>query len=233
MLSSDTQVPSNNEHQKVWTLLPWSVNQSLDPVEQAIVNRHVKTCITCRIELNQQQQVFDKIQQAGILQQISHASFTRLQKRIETQPKLDDFAKPNEPEKVLKHFPYQFLGFFKYIAVAASILLLAFPLMQDSLIDQPELKGDYRTLANPTEGERRNNMIRIVFATPSNPEQISAILSDVSGQIVKGPSPTGIYEVQIGDQQTNLQEVKDAVSRLQNNVRVIFAELAHGLPSSD
>ncbi len=76
-------------------------------------------------------------------------------------------------------------------------------------------------------------MIRIVFATPSNPEQISAILSDVSGQIGKGPSPTGIYEVQIGDQQTNLQEVKDAVSRLQNNVRVIFAELAHGLPSSD
>ena len=69
MLSSDTQAPSNNEHQKVWTLLPWSVNQSLDSIEQAFVNRHVKTCITCRIELNQQQQVFDKIQQAGILQQ--------------------------------------------------------------------------------------------------------------------------------------------------------------------
>ncbi|MBP6366399.1 MAG: zf-HC2 domain-containing protein [Nitrosomonas sp.] len=233
MLSSDTQVPSNNEHQKVWSLLPWSVNQSLDPVEQAIVNRHVKTCITCRIELNQQQQVFENIRHTDLLQQISHASFTRLQKRIEKQPELYVFAKPNQPEKVLNHFPYQFLGSFKYVAIAASILLLALPIIQNTMIDQPELNADYRTLANPIESEQKNNMIRIVFAAPSNSEQISAILNDVSGQIVKGPSPTGIYEVQIGDQQTNLQEVKDAISRLQNNARVIFAELAHGLPSSD
>jgi hypothetical protein len=36
MLSSDTQAPSNNEHQKVWTLLPWSVNQSLDPLNKLL-----------------------------------------------------------------------------------------------------------------------------------------------------------------------------------------------------
>ncbi len=230
MLSSNIKVPSNSEHQKVWDLLPWYINHSLDPVEQDIVKNHIKTCVTCRIELNQQRQVFNNMNKTDILQQVSQVSFAQLKKRIEEHP---TFAKHNEPQKELKLFSHQFLSFVKYAALAASILLLALPFMLDSLIDKPELKGDYRTLANPIQGEQRNNMIRIVFADQSNPEQIEAILSSVSGHIVKGPSQNGVYEVQIGNQQTNSQEVKNAISHLRKDSSVIFAELAHGLPSSD
>lgn len=233
MLSSNIKVPTNDEHRKIWELLPWYINHSLDPAEQDMVMKHIKTCITCRIELNQQQQIFEKMQQTDLLQQVSQASFAQLKKRIEDQPKLTVVAKNDETEKQPKQFSHHFLVFAKYTALAASLLLLALPLMLDSLVDKPELRDDYRTLANSVAGEQKNNMIRIVFADQSDAEQIQAILDNVSGHIVRGPSQNGVYEVQIGNQQTSSEEARDAVSNLRKNSLVIFAELAHGLPSSD
>ena len=233
MLSSNIKVPTNDEHRKIWELLPWYINHSLDPAEQDMVMKHIKTCITCRIELNQQQQIFEKMQQTDLLQQVSQASFAQLKKRIEDQPKLPVIAKNDETEKQPKQFSHHFLAFAKYTALAASLLLLALPFMLNPFVDKPELRDDYRTLANSVAGEQKNNMIRIVFADQSDAEQIQAILDNVSGHIVRGPSQNGVYEVQIGNQQTSSEEARDAVSNLRKNSLVIFAELAHGLPSSD
>ncbi len=232
MLSSNSKIPSNSEHQHVWNLLPWYINNSLDPAEQDNVINHVRTCITCRIELNQQQQVFEKMQQTDLLQQVSQISFAQLKKRIEEQPKHYDFAKHHESKKEPKLSP-QFFGFVHYTALAASLLLMAMPFMLGSLIDRTDLKSDYRTLANPVESEPKNNVLRIVFEDQSNSEEIETILDKVSGHIIKGPSENGVYLVQIGNHQTNSQEIKDAISHLHKNSQVIFAELAHGLPTSD
>jgi hypothetical protein len=223
----------NSEHRKVWDLLPWYINCSLTPAEQNIVKNHIKTCVTCRIELDQQRQVVENMRQADLLQQISQVSFAQLKKRIEEQPKHYTLTQYQQPGKEKRIFSPQWLGFVRYTALAASLLLLALPFMLDVQIDEFELKGDYRTLANSIEGEQRNNMIRVVFANQSNPGQIQAVLRDVSGHIVKGPSVHGIYEVQIGDQQTNSQEVKDVILQLRKNKLVIFAELAHESPSLD
>ena len=86
MLSSNIKVSSNSEHQKVWDLLPWYINHSLDPVEQDIVKNHIKTCVTCRIELNQQIQVVDNIQRTDLLQQVSQVSFAQLKKELKNAP---------------------------------------------------------------------------------------------------------------------------------------------------
>lgn len=233
MLSSDIKVSSNSEHQKVWDLLPWYINHSLDSAEQDIVIKHIKTCITCKIELNKQQQVFDNIQETDILQQVSQVSFVHLLERIDEQPKLHILPQNNVVEKESKFFPHQLSGFVRYTALAASVLLLILPFILDSLVDKPELKSDYRTLANSAEGKEKHNLIRIVFTDQSNPEQIEAILKNVSGQIVKAPAETGVYLVQIGNQQTSPEEIKDAISHLHKNALVIFAEQTHGLPSSD
>lgn len=233
MFSSNIKASNSNEHQGVWELLPWYVNHSLEPAEQDIVKKHIKTCVTCRIELNQQQQVFEKMQQIDLLQQVSQVSFAQLKKRIEERPKFDVSAKHDKPQKELKHFSHQLVSFVKHTALAASLLLLALPFMLDSQFSKPELKGDYRTLANSVEGKQNNNFVRVVFADQSNLEQIEAILSSVSGHIVKGPSQNGVYEVQIGNQQTNSQEIKDAILHLRKNTSVIFAESAYGSPSSD
>jgi len=233
MALTDIKITSKSEHQEVWNLLPWYVNHSLDPAEQDFVRKHVKTCVTCRIEINQQQQLFEKMQQPDLLQQMSQVSFAQLKKRMQEQSKLSTFAEQDKPIREQKLFSHQLLGFVKYTALAASLLLLAIPFMLSLPIDGPELKGEYRTLANPVEGEHKNNIIRIVFAEHSGTQQIEAILSGVSGHIIKGPSKNGIYEVRIGNRQANSQEANDAISHLRKNSLVVFAEPSHELPSSD
>ena len=225
---------SKSEHQEVWDLLPWYINHSLDPAEQDFVRKHVKTCVACRVEINQQQQLLGKIQQQDLLQQVSQISFAQLKKRMNEQSKLRSvFAEQAKLSQEQKFFSHQFLGFVKYTALAASLLLLAKPFMLNLPTDDPELKGDYRTLANPVEGEHKNNFIRVVFTEQLGAEQIKAILNGVSGHIIKGPSKNGIYEVQIGNRQTNSLEVNEAISQLRKNSLVVFAEPSHQLPSSD
>lgn len=229
MSSADIKVTSKNEHQKVWNLLPWYINHSLDPVEQDIVRKHVETCITCRIELNQQQQLFEKIQETDLLQQVSQASFAQLKKRMEDQSRPSILAGLRRPGLHSHQFP----GFVKYTAWAAGLLLLAMPFLFNHPMNGPDLKGEYRTLASPFEGEQKSNVVRIVFADQHSPEQIETILNNVSGHIVKGPSKNSIYEVQIGNQQTDSQVVKEAISYLRQNSLIVFVEPVRGLPASD
>ena len=233
MALTDIKTTSKSEHQEVWNLLPWYVNHSLDPAEQDFVRKHVKICVTCRIEINQQQQLLEKIQQPDLLQQVSQVTFAQLKKRMQEQSKLSAFAEQAKPKREQKLFSHQFLGFVKYTALAASLLLLAMPFMLNLPTNYPELKGDYRTLASPAEGEHKNNIIRIVFAEHSGTEQIKAILNGVSGHIIKGPSKNGIYEVQIGNRQANSLEVNEAISQLRKDSLVVFAEPSHELLSSD
>lgn len=236
MLSTNINTSSESEHQKIWKLLPWYVNHSLDPSEQDIVKAHLKNCIACRLEFNQQKLLLAKMQQTDLLQQVSQVSFAQLKKRIENQHTLIPTARKDESSRsnnAGKLFAPQFLSAIKFTALAASLVLLALPFLSTSSIEQSNLTGEYRTLANPVQGEQKNNMIRIVFSEHANPKHISAALHSVSGQIVKGPLQNGVYEVQIGDEHTDLQEVKTAISNLRNNKIVIFAELAHGLSTVD
>ena len=233
MTLTQIKITSKSEHQEVWDLLPWYINHSLDPAEQDFVRKHVKTCVTCRVEITQQQQLLEKIQQPDLLQQVSQVSFAQLKKRMNEQSKLSVLAEQVKPEREQKNFSQQFPSFVKYTALAASLLLLAMPFMLNIPTDDSELKGDYRTLANPAENEHKNNFIRIVFAEHIGKEQIKAILNGVSGHIIEGPSKNGIYDVQIGNRKTNSLEVDDAISQLRKNSLVVFAAPSHQLPSSD
>lgn len=222
----DLKVAGKSEHQKIWDLLPWYVNRTLEAAEQDIVKEHLKTCITCRIELSQQQRIFEKIQQSDLLQQVSQVSLAQLKKRINDQGKSNTSMVLSRSGKELRSSS-QWIGFVKYTALAASLLIMATPFMLISTIDQSELRGEYRTLANPSAGESLHNRIRIVFANQPDPEQIESILNNVSGHIINGPSQNGVYEVQIGYGQPDLQNISDAIARLRKNPRVVFAEPAY------
>lgn len=232
MSSTMINTTGKNEHQKVWNLLPWYVNHSLDAVEKDRVRNHIRTCIACRIELQQQQQLFEEMQQTDLLRQVSQAAFAQLRKRIERQSVIRPFTRPNQLSGESKPSSGQSLGFVKQIALAASLLLLAMPFMLHLPAEQSALTAEYRTLASAPENTPAHNRVRIVFADQPDSKQIGAILHSVSGRIVKGPSENGIYEIQIGDRHTRPQEIDAAIAYLRNNTQVIFAERVQGSLSS-
>lgn len=224
-------VTTENEHEKIWNLLPWYVNHSLDSVEQELVKNHIRNCITCRIELQQQRQLFDKMQQIEPLQQVSQISFAKLKKQIKTTPEPAVLAEHKRLEKLSTASFHRYSGATKYVALAASVLLLASPLMftvQMEMLDMSESQAEYRTLADANTDVPRN-IARIAFVEEQlKPQQIEAILHDVSGRIVKGPFSNGIYEIQIGNHETSQEMLSDTILRLRNNSLVIFAEFVQG-----
>ncbi|NBQ68063.1 MAG: zf-HC2 domain-containing protein [Nitrosomonadaceae bacterium] len=229
MSSTMINVTGKNEHQKVWNLLPWYVNHSLEAAEKDRVRNHVRMCIACRIELQQQQQLFEEMQQTDLLRQVSQAAFAQLRKRIEQQSVIRPFTRPNQPGEESKLSSGQSPGFVKYTTLAASLLLLAMPFMLHLPADQSAFTAEYRTLASAPKNTPAHNRVRIVFADQPDPKHIGAILHSVSGRIVHGPSENGIYEIQIGDRHTRSQEVDDAIAYLRDNTQVIFAERVQGL----
>lgn len=232
MSSTMINVTGKNEHRKVWNLLPWYVNHSLDAVEKDRVRNHVRTCIACRIELQQQQQLFEEMQQMDLLRQVSQASFAQLRKRIERQSVIRPFTRPNQLSEEFQPSSGQSPGFVKHTALAASLLLLAMPFMLHLPAEQSVSTAEYRTLANAPKNAPAHNRVRIVFADQSDSTQIGTILHSISGRIVQGPSENGIYEIQIGDRHTRPKEIDAAIAHLRNNTQVIFAERVQGLQST-
>lgn len=230
-MKSVNNISHIREHQEVWELLPWFINQSLSAAEQTRVENHVRTCVTCRIELKQQQQVYENIQQADLLQQISKASFNQLKKRIEIQTP-SQLADGRNKHALFQRpgFSFQFPDSAKYIALAASVLLLIMPLIFNVSHQEPELGNEYRTLsrsAAPHQDNQHPNLVRVIFADETDPAQIHTIVNSVSGHIVNGPYKNGIYEIRIDNEQTYSREITDTIARLRNNANVIFAELAY------
>ncbi|MCG7755357.1 MAG: zf-HC2 domain-containing protein [Nitrosomonas sp.] len=229
MSSTMINVTGKNEHQKVWNLLPWYVNHSLDAVEKDRVRNHIRTCIACRIELQQQQQLFEEMQQTDLLRQVSQASFAQLRKRIERQSVIHPFTRPNQLSEESQPSSGQSPGFVKHAALAASLLLLAMPFMLHLPAEQSASSAEYRTLANAPENAPAHNRVRIVFADQPDSKQIGTILHSISGRIVNGPSENGVYEIQIGDRYTRPQAIDAAIAYLRDNTQVIFAERVQGL----
>lgn len=228
-MSSPSEFSKKSEHQKVWDLLPWFINRSLDATEQAIVENHIKTCVTCRIELNQQQQIYSTLQQADLLQQVSKASFSQLKKRIKTEPAVTLVKGQKENEKPWK-FSFPFPNWVQNAAFAAVLLLLISPLVFYSWLEQPAIGGEYRTLAqsiDPGQFNRKSKVIRVIFADEADKDQIKTVMDSLAGYKIDGPYVNGIYEVHINSEQANAHTITEVITQLRNDTSVFFAELAH------
>lgn len=236
MSLTDNKMIHKSEHQEVWELLPWYINHSLDTTEEHRVRTHAKNCIACKIELTQQQQIFEKVNQVNLLQQTAQISFAQLKQRIEKQPKVSVISEHDKQRKMIQRFEFFCSNFFsfnylKYAAVVAGIIMLTVPFIF-SPFEMHESTNVYRTLATSPEGiGRENNLARVVFSEHATSQQIKDILISISGHIINGPSRNGVYEVAIGNHQASMQEINESITRLQNHNLVIFAGLTQGSAS--
>ena len=227
-MSVNSKIDNNREHREVWGLLPWFINRTLNAEEQARVESHIKTCLTCRIELKQQRHVYENIQQAELLQQMSSASFNQLKMRIDTQPvsQLASFG------KILERFQrafFQFPDLRKHLALTFGIVLVTTAFIFNATLEMNLSDNEYRTLAQPSESlheSKNTNLIRVIFTDETDMAQIDTIVDSVYGHIVNGPYQNGIYEILIDGEQKYSMEATDVISELRNNANVFFAELA-------
>lgn len=209
-------------HQRVWELLPWYANGTLQPGESRTVEEHAARCDRCREELESCRQLGEAVRKSGQIAPTLHpAQLTRLMAR------LDDA----EGSSLRKRLGGLLAATPKPVRWAlagqlATVLLLAAGWIWNPAPPPPAAPApaEFRTLSDP-EPSSTSTRIRVVFAEEATERQIRDTLLAVGGRLADGPSPLGAYTVELREGQDPLPIV---LAHLRSRPEVRFAEPVAG-----
>ena len=222
-------------HQRIWELLPWYVNGSLAGREREKVEAHLAGCPRCQAEEAACRRTAAAVSGAGESAPSPHpAQFQRLLERVEEEERAGGgWLAPIR--SLLGATPRPLRG--ALLAQAAMILLLVGALAWGLGRQRPGGPGAvsaagpavYRTLSDPVARPARTARLRLMFSPKATEREIRGLLLGVHGEITAGPSPLGVYTVEVpaaGD------PVGVVLARLRSEAPVVFAEPASDAPRS-
>lgn len=194
-------------HERAFELLPWLVNGTLRPAERDAVEQHARSCIICRRELKEQQRLHGAVRAQPTVHVSPETGFGELERTLVTGTRAVRRSRPRYP--ALRPFA---------VAAAAGVALLAFLLWLTPLPQPAE--DAYSTLAAPPRDA--GALIDLVFAEQTTAAEINALLDEIDGEIVAGPSPVGRYSVRL-DGALDEATAKRLLAMLAADSRVRFA----------
>lgn len=226
--AAQTQQPPS--HQEVWDLLPWYVNNTLHDQERLRVETHLTACSACQAELRRCRALATEVRTAAADAWVPTATdFARLMARIDatTSPT------PSQPWWARGQEHYRaFLRLFQTTPAAirwalagqgALIVLLAGGLAWQTW-QIPDQK--YRTLTSVghTPASPHQMQVRLVFAEETTEHTLRALLLPLQGTMIAGPSPLGVYTVQVQLHSTAPEQAESVLSLLRAHPQVRLAE---------
>jgi len=217
-------------HQRIWELLPWYANGSLAERERERVEAHLAACPRCQEEETICRRTEAGVKGAGELAPSPHpVQLQRILARIEE-------SESEEPTRaawwqsgrsfraLIAAAPGPLRG--ALVAQAAVVLLLIGALVLQQMRSQPAAPpADYVTLSDPAPAAVPTVGVRVMFSPQATEREIRDLLRGIRGQLVGGPSPIGVYTVEVpadGD------PLKVILARLRSEPQVAFAEPAAG-----
>lgn len=211
------------QHQQVQRLLPWYANDSLPEAEYRLVDKHIRTCLTCRRELQGLKKLAQAISQSTDLDIAAETSFANVSAKLRSHDRSADSAAPND-RQVPSRTPRRLNAYsnhrgFRY-ALAASILLALMPLGWRLM---PIGTDGYRTLATAKPAGLAAPTLRVVFANTVSATDISAVLRDLHGEQQGEANSVGALTVRLSteDGHPNLEQ---AIALLRSRSDVLLAE---------
>ena len=210
--------PEALAHERAFELLPWLVNGTLQPRVRDAVEQHARACIVCRRELNEQRRLNAALHAQPAIHVSAHAGLRALDRE------LDAAREPRQRSRWAVR--YAALQPFA-IAAAAGIAVLAV-LLWFTPLPQPGA-GSYSTLATPRGADTA--LIDIVFAQQTTAAEMLALLDDIDGEIVAGPSDLGRYSVLVAKGRADRAQLATLIDTLTADPRVRFAARAFAEPA--
>jgi hypothetical protein len=217
-------------HQKVWEILPWYVNDTLDGGEHDVVARHILRCQTCADEIERCQSV------AALVRSGEEPAWTPSPKHFaHLMERIDGGSTSAAPERwwirIREWIEKIRLAFqetpslFRWALAAqtaAVVLLAAAIILQASLA--PSLL--YRTLSDTGSGPEPGRIyIQVVFADDITEGEIRILLSSIGATIVAGPSPMAVYTVALAaDDREAPARTRETLALLRAHPKVRLAE---------
>lgn len=195
-------------HTRAMELLPWLVNGTLGAPERDAVEEHVRTCITCRLEMKEQQRLQHAVRARRTADISAEAGFDRLDREI------DDAARAHGlwRKRSATMAPFG-------VAAAAGLAVLAILLWFTPL---PQTANNaYSTLATPPSSDAV--LLDVVFAADTTAAEMQALLDGIGGEIVAGPSDVGRYNVRIVEGLADDARLREVLGVLAADRHVRFA----------
>ena len=201
-------------HEQASELLPWLVNQSLAEGERDLVHAHATSCVICRRELHELENLRDSISDVSAATAIPAPDMRRINARIDAL-----IEKKNQGQLLLANVRDFFRSpwRFAFAAQTALVVVLATALLWPQA-DEPE----FTTLTDP-QNLPEGRYVRVVFEPALPASELSSLLDAMNLTIVDGPSDRGVYTLRLSA--TLSAADRDAiVTDLSANDDVVFAQ---------
>lgn len=201
-------------------LLPWYQNGTLREDERRQVDQHLSSCEACRAELDELAQLNVQLHEVYAAQP---EPLPRTQRAVLAQVQLEASAMRTTSVTGLQPLKGQddwFRSLFAprwapALAVAlfvAQLGLLLWSMSRSTFTEQVTTRG----LDAPTV------RLRVVFQETASERQIRALVQEMRGRIVDGPTPEGAYimELPAGDQAARQKKV-DVLRSQKESIRTV------------
>lgn len=242
-------------HQECWELLPWLVNDSLDPAEAMRVADHLEVCAICREEVRACRELAGLLADGTAQRQAESAlgdgagmlspegGFARLSARLPAAA-----PKAGRWRELLRATPRPVRTLVGM--QAAALLVLAVFAGQarfgsaGELFDPSAGAADgggetvtaFHTLSGPVDGDddpagpgagaADRQRLRLVFADDAALTAVRQLLVESGARLVDGPSPFGVYTVELPAAGAAGETPAERLDRLRRHPAVVFAEPA-------
>jgi len=201
-------------HDEAIELLPWLVNDSLEPDEREVVQGHATSCVICRRELDELRALHEAIDSTAAVMETPAPDMRRINARIDEQ--LERESQPSGMTPLLQSL---FGSPWRVAFAAQSVALLAVTVLWLLPGNTPP---EYQTLTS-TAALPEGHYVRVVFDPTLDEATVNALLETTGLAVAAGPSERGVVTLRFND--STPDERRDAiVAQMRDDVRVLFAE---------
>jgi hypothetical protein len=219
-------------HRRVWDLLPWYANGTLEDGERRAVETHLAACSLCREELTACRGLGELLRQVPEIAPAPHPAHLA---RILGQIGADERAAWRSPLESLRNLLTATPRTVRWALAAQLALVLGLAgslllLRPASQVRNPTAAAaSYQTLSDSAPAAigatSPTVRLRVVFAPGTSEQEIRDLLLGIRGQISAGPSPLGVYTVEAP---AGPDPLADVLTHLRKHRQVSLAEPVDG-----
>lgn len=205
-------------HRRVWELLPWYVNGTLSHQEQERVEAHLVECLRCQEEERACRRTAEAVRETGDAAPSPHpVQFQRLLARVEEHERGEAARRGRgRLSRLLADTPR--FARRALLAQAAMILALVGVLIWSATTGPIEFVTLSDSAAAPPAAAAER--LRVMFAPGTTEREIRELLLAFRGEIRSGPSPLGVYTLEIPEG----SDPDVVLARLRSEPQVTFAQ---------
>lgn len=206
--------PELMPHDQATELLPWLVNDTLDPQERDAVHQHATSCVICRREIARLQALQAAIVSMEGQDAVEAPDMRRINARIDALADRENFV-----NVALTRLHEWFGNPWRLAFTLQTALLVALGAVW---LAPRNPEPEFRTLTEP-QSLPAGYYLRVVFNPTLDSAHMSSLLNGTRLTIVSGPSARGVYTLRFADGTAASDRVA-VVSALQGQPGVLFVQ---------